>query len=114
MESQKKKETNTNTARNFCTPNFDVLNTLHLIDTSVEDVKQLGCTCIYIEVYGMRCVHKLVVANTMKPKWTYVSHNDVSVRWLKSYYLYSLPEKIIPQQDIQKRKKTGISIIAKI
>ena len=35
----RKKETNTNTTRNFCTPDFDVLNTVHLIDTSVEDVK---------------------------------------------------------------------------
>ena len=69
MESPKK-ETNTNTTRNFCTHNFDVLNTVHLNDTSVEDIKQLGYTCTYIEVYGMPCVHTLVVVNTMKPEWS--------------------------------------------
>ena len=41
----------------------------------------------------------------MKPKWLYVTHDDVSVRWLKLYYLYSLPEKIIPQEDVQEKTK---------
>ena len=30
---------------NFCTPYFNVLNTVHLIDSSVKDANQLGCTC---------------------------------------------------------------------
>ena len=101
----RKKMNNVNSTRSkiFCTPNFDVINTISLMDTSIEQVKQLCCTCTYTKVYGMHCVHALVVANTMKPHWTYVTHNDVSVRWLKSYYLYSLPEKIIPDQSLQKK-----------
>ena len=75
------------------------------MDTSIEEIKQLGCTCTFTTVYGMPCVHALVVASTMKPHWTYVTHNDVSVRWLKSFYLYCLPEKIIPDQNLQKRTK---------
>ena len=55
----------------------------------------------------MPCVHSLVVANTMKPHWKYITHNDVSARWLKSYYLYSLPERIIPDQSLQKKTKQG-------
>ena len=104
MESQKKMNNdNLTQSKNFCTPNFDVINTISLMNTSIEDVKQLCCTCTFTKVYGMPCVHALVVANTMKPHWTYVTHNDVSVRWLKSYYLYYLPEKVIPDHSLQKK-----------
>ena len=109
---KKKNRTNNNNS-NFCTPDFDVLNTVHILDTSIDNVKQLGCSCTYTSVYGLPCVHTLVVATTMKPHWKYVNHNDVSVRWLKSYYLYSLPEKIIPDQNRQKQTKQAFQSLRK-
>ena len=86
-----------------CIPDFYVLQTVHIIDTSKDNIKQLGCSCTYTAVYGLPCVHSWPVAKTLEPNWTYINHNDVSVRWLKSYYLYSLPEKII--HDIAKQQK---------
>ena len=53
--------------KQFFTPDFDVINTINLMDISIEEVKQLGCTCTYTKVYGMPCVNALMVANTMKP-----------------------------------------------
>ena len=70
----KKKNRIRNNNSNFCMPDFDVLNTVHTMDTSIENVKQLGCSCTYINV-----LHTLVVVTTMKPQWKYVYHNDVSV-----------------------------------
>ena len=86
-----------------CIPDFDVLQTVNIMDTSKKHIKQLGCSCTYTSVYGLPCVHSWVVAKTFEPNWTYIHHNDVSVRWLKSYYLYSLPEKNIP--DVTKQQK---------
>ena len=65
----RKKKNNVYSTRSkiFCTPNFDVINTINLMDISIEEVKQLGCTCTYTKVYGMPCVNALMVANTMKP-----------------------------------------------
>ena len=102
-----------NNNSNICIPDFDVLNTVHTMDTYMEDVKQLGCSCTYTKVYGLPCVHTLVVATTMKPQWKYVHHNDVSVRWLKLYYFYSLPEKIIPDEDRQKQTKQEFQSLRK-
>ena len=56
-------------------------------------------------MYGLPCVHSLVAAKTFDPNLTYINHNDVSVRWLKSYYLYSLPDKIIPDTKKQQQIK---------
>ena len=53
-----------------------------------------------MSTYGKPYEHALVLAHTMKPAWTCVTHNDVSVQWIKSYSLYSLPEKIIPDQEV--------------
>ena len=69
-----------NNNSNICIPYFDVLNTVHTMDTYMEDVKQLGCSCTYTKVYGLPCVHSLVGTPTMQPQWKYVHHNDVSVR----------------------------------
>ena len=102
---RKKDTTTRGTGAKQCIPDFDAINTVHLTDTSTQGTKQLGCSCTYTSVYGLPCIHSLVVGNTMKPKWPYVTHDDVSVRWLKSYYLYSLPVKIIPQEDIQEKTK---------
>ena len=35
---------NSNWLKSFCTPDFNVINTIRLMDTSMEYVKQLGCT----------------------------------------------------------------------
>ena len=86
-----------------CIPDFDVLQTVGIIDTANDNIKQLRCSCTYTTVYGLPCVHSWTVAKTFEPNWTYINHNDVSVRWLKSYYLYSLPETIIP--DVAKQQK---------
>ena len=88
-------------------PDFDVLQTVHLMDTSIPCVKQLGCTCMYTAVYGLSCVHALTVATTFEPCWAYITHNDVSVRWLKIYYLYSL---IIIQISMKYLKSTQIPV----
>ena len=91
-------------------PDFDVIQTVTAIDTPNREVKQLQCTCQYSEIYGMPCIHSIVVATSFRPHWTYVTHNDVSVRWWKAYYLFSLPETIIPdkvkQQQIKQVFKT--------
>ena len=88
-----------------CIPDFDAIQTVNLIHTSKENIKQLGCSCTYISVYGIPCVHSLAVAKTFEPNWAYIDHNDVSVRWLKSHYLYSLPEKNIPDNTKQQQIK---------
>ena len=88
-----------------CIPDFDVLQTVSVMDTSRDNIKQLQCSCTYTTVYGLPCVHSFAVAKTLEQNWTYISHNDVSVRWLKSYYLYSLPEKIIPESKKQQQIK---------
>ena len=88
-----------------CIPDFDVLQTVYVMDTTKDNIKQLGCSCTYTTVYGLPCVHSLVVAKTFDPNLTYINHNDVSVRWLKSYYLYSLPDKIIPDTKKQQQIK---------
>ena len=64
-------------------------------------------------MYGLPCVHSWVVAKTFEPNWTYIDHNDVSVQWLKSYYLYSLPEKIIPDTTKQQQIKQVFRSIRK-
>ena len=46
----------------------------------------------------MPCIHSIVVAKSFGTGWQYVTHNDVSVRWWKAYYLFSLPETIIPDK----------------
>ena len=46
----------------------------------------------------MPCIHSLVVAKSFQPHWKYITHNDVSVHWWKAYYLFSLPETIIPNR----------------
>ena len=75
------------------------------MDTSKDNIKQLGCSCTYTAVYGLTCIHSWAVAKLFEPNWSYINHNDVSVRWLKSYYLYSLPEKIIPDTKKQQQIK---------
>ena len=60
-------------------PDFDVIQTVKVTDTPNMEVKQLQCTCQYNEVYGMPCIHSIVVARSFQPNWTYVTHNDVSV-----------------------------------
>ena len=103
MESKKKKVL-CSTHKSLI-PDFDVLSTVFVADTSKPQIKQLLCTCSYNKVYGRPCIHSLVVAKSFSPNWSYITHDDVGVRWLKSYYLYSLPEKVIPDQSLQKNMK---------
>ena len=56
-------------------------------------------------MYGLPCNHTLVVAKIFSPTWPYITLYDISVRWLKSYYLYSLPDKIIPDEIMQRKVK---------
>ena len=86
-------------------PDFDVIETITLQKTKQCDVKQLKCSCQYIDVFGLPCVHAMVVAETFKPLWKEITHNDVSVQWWKKYYLFSLPGKVIPNTVKQKRIK---------
>ena len=79
-------------------PDFDVIQLVRAIDTPTREIKQLQCTCQYSKVYGMPCIHSIVVAKSFGTQWKYVTHNDVSVRWWKAYYLFSLPETIIPDK----------------
>ena len=91
-------------------PDFDVIQMVTAINTQERGVKQLQCTCQYSDVYGMPCIHSIVVASSFRPNWTYITHNDVSIRWWKAYYLFSLPDTIIPdkvkQQQIKQVFKT--------
>ena len=61
----------------------------------------------------MPCVHSIVVANSMEPQWKQITHNDVSVRWWKSYYFFSLPEKIIPDWNKQMQIKQVFKALRK-
>jgi len=84
-------------------PMFKIVNTVKLCNNN-----RLQCDCSYNQVWGIPCVHSLSVANTfISDKWNGISHNDVSVVWWKSYYLYSLPEKV----DINKNKQEKIKQI---
>ena len=81
-------------------PMFKIVNTVKLCNNN-----RLQCDCSYNQVWGIPCVHSLSVANTfISDKWNGISHNDVSVVWWKSYYLYSLPDKV----DINKNKQEKI------
>ena len=53
----------------------------------------------------MPCVHSLCVSNSFPFSWSGLSHNDVSVVWLKSYYLYSIQKDIIPDAEKQQKIK---------
>ena len=109
----KKKKASSGNYRKTCIPDFDVLSIVYMVDTSKNTVKQLMCSCGYNKVYGLPCVHSLVVANSFSPKWSYINHNDVSVRWLKTYYLYSLPDKVIPNEDMQQKVKQVFRLLRK-
>ena len=77
-------------------PDFDVVEIVTIQNIKQHDVKQLKCSCQYTDIFGLPCVHAMVVAETFKPYWTEITHNDVSVQWWKKYYLFSFPEKVIP------------------
>ena len=85
-------------------PDFDVLQKVSIKDTSGTK-QQLKCTCKYIEVYGMPCQHTIAVAQTFSPKWKGMTHHDISVRWWKSYFLYSLPETVTTDRNKQQQIK---------
>ena len=86
-------------------PDFDVLQKVSIKDTSNMSKQQLKCTCKYIEVYGMPCQHTIAVAQTFSPKWKGMTHHDISVRWWKSYFLYSLPETVTTDRNKQQQIK---------
>ena len=54
-----------------------------------------------------------MVASSLKPCWKHITHNDVSVRWWNAYYLFSLPEKIIPDRNRQIRIKQVFKTLRK-
>ena len=86
-------------------PDFDVIQKVTSIETQNIATRQLQCSCNYADVYGLPCIHSIAVAESFKPKWENITHNDVSVRWWKAYYLFSLPELIIPDRAKQQRIK---------
>ena len=51
----------------------------------------------------MPCVHSICVSNTFLHSWSGLCHNDVSVLWMKNYYLYSIQPNIL--SDIEKQEK---------
>ena len=109
----KKKKTPSSNPKRSCIPDFDVLSIVTVVDTENSSVKQLMCSCGYNKVYGLPCVHTLVVAKIFSPKWCYITHHDVSVRWLKSFYLYFLPDKVIPDVTMQKKVKQVFRLVRK-
>ena len=76
-------------------PDFDVIEIVMLQKTKQCDVKQLKCSCQYTDVFGLPCVHAMVVTETFKPLWKEITHNDVSVQWWKKYYLFSLSHHML-------------------
>ena len=48
-------------------PDFDVTSTVTLQKTSEEGIFRIDCSCNYTTVFGMPCVHSMVVAETFKP-----------------------------------------------
>ena len=117
----RKKDTSRSQQSKIAIPDFNVLQKVSVKNTSNISKQQLKCTCKYIEVYGMPCQHTITVARIFHPKWKGMTHYDVSVRWWKSYFLYSLPETVttdhIRQQQIKqvlyvlrKHKSVGIHI----
>ena len=99
----KKKEYNRD--RRSYIPDFDVISTVSLKQSPEQGIFRLECSCSYTKVFGIPCVHSMVVSETFKPKWKELTHHDISVRWWKKYYLFSLPDKIIPDYSKQKRIK---------
>ena len=77
----KKKKNSRKPNKRFPIPDFDVLHDVVCEDTTKTDTKQLSCTCNYTKVYGLPCVHSIVVAESLRPNWKEITHNDVSVRW---------------------------------
>ena len=67
--------------------------------------KQLNCSCSYSDIWGLPCAHSICVATSLKPHWLGITHHDVSVCWLKSYYLYSLPTSVIYDSEKQQQSK---------
>ena len=53
----------------------------------------------------MPCQHTIAVAQTFSPYWKGMTHHDVSVRWWKSYFLYSLPETVTTDCNKQQQIK---------
>ena len=105
-ECRVKKQVSSSNQKKSLIPDFDVIKTVQTVDTS-KKIKQLTCTWSYNNVYGLPCVHSLVVAKCFAPKWSYITHDNVSVRLLKSYYLYFLPEKLKNQTSFRNTIKTG-------
>ena len=82
-------------------PIFKVINTVKLCSNN-----QLQRNCSYTTVWDLPCVHPFCITNTFTSTlWNGVSHNDVSVIWWKSYYLYSLPEIVDPDPEKQEKIK---------
>jgi len=53
----------------------------------------------------MPCVHNLCVLNTFPKSWSGLCHNDVSVLWMKNYYLYSIQPTILSDTEKQEKIK---------
>lgn len=70
---------------------------------TLNEKEQLNCSCSRGNVWGLPCAHTLCVANSFKPLWKGLCIHDISVIWWKSYYLYSLPSKII--SDLEKQNE---------
>ena len=77
----KKKEYNRD--RRSYIPDIDIINTVVLRRTADEGVFRMECFCTYTKVFGLPCVHSMVVSKTFKPHWNQIIHYDISVRWWK-------------------------------
>ena len=94
-------------------PDFDLIEIVTLQKTKQYDVKQLQCSCQYTVIFGLPSVHAMVVVETFNPLWTEITLKDLSVRWWKKYYLFSLPKKVIPNIVKQRRIKQVFQALCK-
>ena len=67
------------TSKKMYIPDFDFVQKITSYKTDNLIIRQLHCICQYSEVYGLPCVHSLVVTSPFKLKWQNVTHNDISV-----------------------------------
>ena len=99
----KKKEYNRD--RRSYIPDFDIINTVALRRSTDGGVFRMECSCTYTQVFGLPCVHSMVVSETFKPHWNQIIQHDISVRWWKKYYHFSLAERIISNYNKQRKIK---------
>ena len=84
-------------------PDFDVIQKVICIETQDTATRLLQSSYQYVDVYGLPCIHSIVVVESFKPKWKNIKHNDDLARRWKAYYLFSLPESKISYRAKEQR-----------